>query len=35
MTEVVKWMGKGLAALALPAATVALMAVGIYLTLVP
>jgi len=32
---IAKWVGKAVAALALPAATVALIAYGVYLTLVP
>jgi hypothetical protein len=35
MNQVLKWVGKGVAVLALPAASVALMAYGVYLTLVP
>ena len=35
MKQVLKWVGEGVAALALPAATVALIAYGVYLTLVP
>lgn len=35
MTEVLKWVSKAVAALWLPAATVALVVVGVYLTLVP
>lgn len=35
MSEVLKWVGKGVAALALPMATVAILAVAVYVVLMP
>ena len=35
MTEVLKWVGKGVAALALPAITVAILIAAVYVVLMP